>query len=189
MTRLSKKILTIAFLVTLPVVLYFPGRKLAGEHVYSKTGVTDHPLTCLSCHLYLSKNKLIRKFTNADYHSPFNLAVSHDGTRLFVVAEESDELLIADPQKGTVLNKIEVGRHPYNVILSVDEKTAYVSNQWSDNVSVIDLGEMKVTDTLKTAGGPAGLALSRDGKTLYCVNSYSSNLSVIDLKTREELKG
>ena len=104
------------------------------------------------------------------------------------MAEESNELLVVDPEKGTVLNKIEVGRYPYTVILSVDEKTAYVSNQWSDNVSVIDLVEMKVTDTLNTGNGPAGLSLSGDGKFLYCVNSYSSDLSVIDLKTGEERK-
>src|SRR5512140_1244751 len=181
-------LLGVASLFALGLLIHFPGRKLAGEHIYSKTGVTDHPLGCLSCHLYISKNKLIRKFTNARYYSPFNLAVSKDGSKLYVVAEEGDALLIADTRENKVIHKIQVGKHPYRVILSEDEKFAYVSNQWSDNVSVIDLEKLKVTDSLKTAGGPAGLALSMDGKSLYTVNSYSSNLSVINLKTGEESK-
>ncbi len=181
-------LLGVALLFAVGLFIHFPGRKLAGEHIYSKTGVTDHPLNCLSCHLYISKNRLIRKFTEAGYYSPFNLAVSKDGSKLYIVAEEGDVLLIADTRANKVIHKIQVGKHPYRVILSKDEKFAYVSNQWSDNVSVIDLEQLKVTDSLKTAGGPAGLALSTDGKSLYTVNSYSSNLSVINLQTGEESK-
>ncbi|NEW84522.1 MAG: beta-propeller fold lactonase family protein [Mariniphaga sp.] len=171
----------------LGLIIYFPGRKLARAHVNEKTAVEDHPLLCTSCHLYNQKYVILSKLVNADYYSPINLAVSKDGSRLYVVAQDGNALLVVDTEKGMVLKKIKVGEHPHSVILDKDGRKAYVSNQWSDNVSVIDLDELNVTDTIKTGNGPAGLALSSDSKFLYAVDSYSSNISVIDINTREEL--
>ncbi len=137
--------------------------------------------------LYIQKTGLTAKFVNARYLSPINLTVSGDGKRLYVVAQESNALLIVDAEKNNVINRISVGNQPHSVIISKDGLKAYVSNQWSDNVSVIDLSAGKVTDTLKTGNGPAGLALSSNGKALYVVNSYSSDVSVINLISKEEI--
>ena len=186
--KIIKLLLILGVIIVLGLVIYFPGRKLARAHVNSKTATTDHPLLCTSCHISTSKNPLVSKLINADYYSPLNLAVSKDGGRLYVVAQEANVLLVVDAEKHKVLNKIKVGELPHSVILSSNGLRAYVSNQWSDNVSVIDLAASKVVDTLKTGNGPAGLSLSADGKFLYAVNSYSSDISVIDLQTREERK-
>ena len=179
--RLSGIIFVMALLI------YFPGRKWARAHVNEKTATTDHPLLCTSCHLYEQKTGLVSKLVNAKYLSPINLTVSADGKRLYVIAQESDALLIANTETNKVLSKISVGNHPHSVILSKDGQKAYVSNQWSDNVSVIDLSAGRVTDTLKTGNGPAGLSLSSDGKAIYVVNSFSSDISVIDLNSKEEI--
>jgi YVTN family beta-propeller protein len=187
MKRSKLLIIGLAVLVV-GLVVYFPGQKLAREHVNAKTAVEDHPLSCASCHLYTSTNKLVSKLINADYYSPFNLAVSRDGDRLYIVAQEADELLIVDAVNNRVLNKVKVGRYPHSVVVDAGNKIAYVSNQWADNVSVVDLVKAAVVDTLKTGDGPAGLALSADGKFLYVVNSFSSNISILDLASREEKK-
>lgn len=179
--------ITLALLLT-GLVLFPRLHSLAREHVNYITAVEDHPLNCISCHLYTQKSGLISKLINADYYSPYNLAVSRDGKKLFVVAEEGNTLLVVDTDQGKVLDKIRVGNHPHSVILDKAEKKAYVSNQWSDNVSVVDLAEMNVTDTLKTGNGPAGLALSSDEQVLYVVNSFTSDLSVIDLRSGKEQK-
>jgi YVTN family beta-propeller protein len=187
MKRSNKLFVASAFIIALGIFAAFPGHKLARAHVNLKTGVTDHPLLCTSCHLYIRKSGLISKLVNRDYYSPFKMAVSKDGRRLYVVAQDGNALMVVDPELRKVLNIIKVGDQPHSVILSRDESTAYVSNQWSDNVYVIDLSTSKVIDTLATANGPAGLALSADGQMLYVVNSYSSNTSVIDLRTRKEI--
>jgi YVTN family beta-propeller protein len=184
----SRIISVIVFFSVLGLIIYFPGRKWARGHVNYMTAVEDHPLNCLSCHVYTQKSGFISKLVNRKYLSPFNLAVSRDGSRLYVVAQESNALLIVDPGTRKVLNKIKVGNLPHSVILSSDGQKAYVSNEWSDNVSVIDLASSKVVDTLNTGDGPAGLSLSADGKFLYVVDSYSSNISIIDLNTGEERK-
>jgi YVTN family beta-propeller protein len=184
----SKLLVSAGILLAAVSLIHFPGHKLAREHVNSKTAVTDHPLLCTSCHLYTSTNKVVSKLINADYYSPFNLAVSSDGDRLYVVAQEADELLVVDVRNNKVINKIKVGKYPHSVVLDTDNKMAYVSNQWADDVSVVDLIKNKVVDTLKTGNGPAGLTLSADGRFLYVADSYSSNISMIDLATGEEKK-
>jgi len=188
MKRKHKYYLLLGLLIALGLVVHFPLHKLARAHVNAMTAVEDHPLQCTSCHLYISKNPLVSKLINVEYFSPFNIAVSGNGSRLYVVAQEANALLVVDPESHKVLNKIMVGKLPHTVVLSKDGQKAYVSNEWSDNVSVIDLRESKVVDTLKTGNGPAGLSLSADGKYLYVVNSYSSTISLLDLSTGEELK-
>jgi YVTN family beta-propeller protein len=189
MKRKYKILLIIFISIILAVVLIYPSfHRWARAHVNSKTAVEDHPLNCASCHLSIQKTGLVSKLMNADYYSPFNVALSRDGSTLYVTAEQGNALLIVDIKKQKVIHKVKVGNHPHSVLLSNDEKTAYVSNQWSDNISVIDLDKLEVTDTLKTGGGPAELALSADKQFLYAVNSYTSNLSVINLQAKEEVK-
>jgi len=162
-----KRNLFIFFVVIfiLGLVIYFPGQKMARTHVDYITAASDHPLKCTSCHLSQTQNKWVYKWMNEDYLNPFNLAVSNDGKKLYVV-----------------------GIHPHTVILNKNSEIAYVSNQWSDNVSVIDLLTSTIVDTLQTGNGPAGLALSADEKYLYVVNTFGSNLSIIDLEAKEEIK-
>jgi YVTN family beta-propeller protein len=179
--------LMVGIIFVLGLIICFPGHKWAREHVNAKTAVTDHPLLCTSCHVYTQKTGLIAKLINADYYSPFNMAISKDGSRLYVVAQEANTLLVVDPENRRVLNKIAVGNYPHSIVLN-NEGLAYVTNQWSDNVSVIDLAASRVIDTLMTGNGPAGLSLSADGRSLYVVNSFSSDISVIDLNTGIERK-
>lgn len=184
----KKKFIALGILVALGLIIYFPGHKMARAHVNYRTGVEDHPLLCLNCHLYIVSEGPVAKMVNKDYLSPINMAVSPDGSKMYVVAQEGNALMTVDLASNKVIGQTKVGELPHSVILSKDGQKAYVSNQWSDNVSVIDLAASKVVDTLQTANGPAGLALSADEKVLYAVNTYSSNVSVIDLETGEEQK-
>jgi YVTN family beta-propeller protein len=188
MNRLSKILLYSGIVVAIGLLVYFPGRKAARAHVDYITATTDHPLLCTSCHLYTQKKGILAKMINADYLSPFNLAVSSDGNRLYVVAQEANALLVVDGASHKVINKIAVEKMPHSVVLSKDGKKAYVSNEWADDVSVIDLESQEVIDSLKTGNGPAGMSLSSDGNYLYVVNSYTSDISVIDLVTGKEIK-
>lgn len=186
--KTSKLRVIFGAIVVLGLIVYFPGRKLARAHVNEKTAVTDHPLSCTSCHVYISQNKFISKMVNADYYSPFNIAISNDGNLLYVIAQDANELIVVDAEKNEVLHKINVGVHPHSVILNEEGSFAFVSNQWSDTISIIDLVTSKVVDTLKTGNGPSGLSFSADRKFLYVVNTFGSDLSIIDLATKEERK-
>ncbi|WP_346856303.1 beta-propeller fold lactonase family protein [uncultured Draconibacterium sp.] len=174
--------------VVLGLLVYFPGRKLARAHVNYMTAAEDHPLLCLNCHLYKKSDGIIYKLVNKDYLSPYNTAVSNDGTQLYVVAQDANELLVTDIEKKQILQHIPVDNHPHSIVLTNDGNIAYVSNQWADNVSVVDLANGTVTDTLETGNGPSGITLSKDEKFLFVVNTFSSDLTVIDLNKKKEIK-
>ena len=162
------------------------GHRAARAHVDYMTAVDDHPITCWTCHIYTQQDNFLARMQHETYVSPYNLTISEDGNRLYVIAQESNELVVVDPGAGELLKKIEVGERPHTVALSKDGQSAYVSNQWADNIYMVDLDNGQVTDTLMTGTGPAGLVISPDGKQLYCVNSYSNNISVFDLETQNE---
>ncbi len=178
----------LGLLLGLGLLMFYPGRQLAREHVNERTAVSDHPLLCTSCHVPISKNKLITKMINADYYSPFNLAVDKNNKYLYIVAQDSDELLVVDLEINVVVKNIPVGKHPHSVIIDQQGKKAYVSNEWSDNVSVINLESFKVMDTIDTGNGPAGIALDHEEKYLYVVNCFGSDVSVIELKGKKEVR-
>jgi len=186
--KTKKKYWILGIVVAIGLLIGFPGRKWAREHVNYKTAVTDHSILCYKCHLLTSDNSVIRKILDEDYYSPFNVAVSNDGSRLYVVAQDANALLVVDAQTHKELEKITVGQFPHSVILDNKGQTAFVSNQWSDYVSVIDLKTAQVVDTLLTGNGPSGLSLSADEKLLYVVNTFSSDISVIDLTSKKETK-
>lgn len=183
-----KGIIYLSIVAVVLLVLAFPGHKMAREHVNYITATEDHPLNCVSCHLYFQKENFVAKLINADYLSPFNLAVSPDGQKLYVVAQEGNALLVVDNLSNTVLVTIPVGERPHSVAISQKGDKAFVSNQWSDSVFEIDLNSNEITDTIKTGNGPAGLALSDDEKFIYVVNSFANEVSVFDLETKKEKK-
>ncbi len=162
------------------------GQRAARAHVNYMTAVDDHPITCWSCHLYTQQDNILAKMQHKTYVSPYNLAISEDGSRLYVLGQESNQLFVLDPEAGSIVTKIEVGNKPHTVALSKNGRTAYVSNQWADNIYLIDLEESRITDTLVGGSGPAGMVITPDGKQLYCVNSYSNNISIFDLETHKE---
>lgn len=179
-------ILTLIFGIVL-LVLY-PGKQLARAHVNERTAVSDHPLNCASCHIPISKNTLISKLINSDYYSPFNLVVDKKQQWMYVVAQDTDELLVVDLQDQRVVSKIKVGQHPHSVILDEAEEKLYVSNEWSDFISVIDVNSLEVIDTIPSGNGPAGILLDKNESHLYVVNAYGSDVSVITLKDNKEVR-
>jgi len=184
---MRSKTLVIAGSITVLVGagLFFGGR-LARAHVNYITAAEDHPRTCWSCHLYIQKDNFIAKLINETYVSPYNLSISADGKTLYAVGQESNEIVVVDPEEGSVLDKIPVGERPHTMVLSKDGQKAFVSNQWADNIYQIDLNSRQIEDTLRGGSGPAGMVLSSGGDQLYVVNSYSSDISVFDLNTRQE---
>ncbi len=171
--------------IILGVVIYL-GRIKARKHVNYITAVEDHPLTCWTCHVYTQKDNFIAKMMNEVYISPYNLSISPDGNRLYVVAQESNQLIVVDPSAGVLLDQIDVGNRPHTVVLGQDNNTAFISNQWSDNIFVINLAEGRVTDTIVGGSGPAGMVISPDGHSLFVVNSYSSDISIFDMDGYKE---
>ncbi len=156
------------------------------SHAEYYMGVEPDTLSCMSCHVEAWGGGIRDRTTSPSYYNPVNLAVSADGSRLFVTAEEADALLIVDVAQRQLEATIPVGRRPTDIVLDPTTQRAYVSNRWSNTVSVIDLGSRQVVETLATGIMPSGLALGPGSRSLFVANWQSHDISVIDLPSGQE---
>lgn len=122
------------------------------------------------------------------YLSPIEMTSSPDGRLLYVVCQDSDEVLVVNAQSGKVISHIAVGRTPRGIALSPDGHRLYVTNAWSDSVSVIDSATLQVVQTLPTGPEPSGVVSDSAAATLYVANRLSGDVSVIDLSSGQEIK-
>jgi len=126
--------------------------------------------------------------TESGYLTPVEAKLSVDGTRLYVVCEDADALLVVDVRTKKVVGRVAVGHKPKDVAQSPSGQKLYVSNEWSDSVTEIDAKTLKVIRTIPAGWGPVGLTTDRSGKTLYVANSIGNDVSVIELATGSEKK-
>jgi YVTN family beta-propeller protein len=135
---------------------------------------------------------------------PAGLALSPDGTKLYVALNGLNTLGVISLQSMQLVSQIAVGNAPYAVL--VHGNTAYVTNQGglvpttgqpvnqsagtnilvnaatgaanTGSVSVVDLGSGRVTRTIEVGLDPTAMTLQ--GDTLFVVNSNSDSISAID---------
>lgn len=124
-----------------------------------------------------------------------NLAVSSDGTRLYVAYRFFNSVVVLDVStpdstpRDQVLAKIPVGINPGGI--EVVPKTEglpeliYVSCFGSDRIDVIDPQHFEVIDSIPTARGPFGMAFVDNPelnlRRLYVANFYDHSVGVIEL--------
>ncbi len=140
---------------------------------------------------------------------PSGLAVSADGSRLYVCGNLSNRLFEIDAATGDVLRTFDVGVAPYDVILVGDR--AFVSN-WGGRrpgpndltgpagkgtrvrvdpvrhiasegtVSVVDLKTAQLREVFVGLHASA-LAVAPDGRHVVCANSAGDTLSILNAAT------
>lgn len=126
------------------------------------------------------------------------IAVSPDGSRVYVANTGADTLDVLDASDGTVLRSIPVGIDPVGVAVRPDGSEVWVANHISDTVSVIDADEASpryhqviATVTAWSSGNPritafdepVGIAFANDAKA-YVTLSSTNQVAVVDVETR-----
>ncbi len=122
------------------------------------------------------------------YKTPLNMAISRDGTELYIACEASHSVIVVDTVKGKKKAEIPTGQQPNDVTFHPDGKTVYVSNRLDDTISLIDRATQKVVKTVQVGDEPHGVLLDGRGRHLYVLNTCSYSISVLDSTTLEEVK-
>ena len=121
------------------------------------------------------------------------------GRAYLCVRRDGGNVLVVDPEKGQLVEKIAVGKRPRGIRLSVDGKQLFVAlsgspiagparesklppaDRSADGIGVVDLATRTLVRKLKSGQGPESFALSPDGKRIYVSNEETSEMSVLDL--------
>jgi YVTN family beta-propeller protein len=130
-------------------------------------------------------------------YMPGGVAVSADGTRIYVVNSDNNTVSVIDAATNTVIATIPVGIMPDGVAVSPDGTKVYVTN-WNcsydpismspspyinGTVSVIDTATDTVTATVPVGNWPWGIGVSPDGTRIYVTNFNNETISAIDAAT------
>ncbi len=144
--------------------------------------------------------------TNPGSDVPSGMALSSDGSKLYVAFNGANTLGVIDTATNQLVQQIPVGNAPRQVVLSADGKTAYVSNEGgrpahntdftnlSDGTPIVSspVTGAAITGTVSVVnlqsnqgqGDPrrprADSALYQDGSALFVANSNDDSMSVIN---------
>src|SRR3954454_18206847 len=77
-------------------------------------------------------------------NDPEQLAVSADGSRLYVANEDAAQVSVVDVASGTVIATAKMGDEPEGVTIRPDGKVVYVTSEDEGAVYAIDTGTNKV---------------------------------------------
>ena len=113
--------------------------------------------------------------------TPTGIAITPDGTHLYVSYAEGDEVVVINTSGYGIGPTIGVGSAPEPIATTPDGKSVYVVNGEDNTVSVIDIATNSVVTTLTVGTTPSGLAITTDATTAYVLNNGSNNVTVIDV--------
>ena len=82
------------------------------------------------------------------------IAVTPDGTRVYVTNLESGNVSVIDTATNTIIASVPVGEVPRGVAVTPDGMHVYVLNRESQSVSIIDTATNTVSATLSMKGEP-----------------------------------
>ncbi len=151
-------------------------------------GIHDHTFDFESMLPEINHMKWQEEYIREEYKTPFNLAITEDGKRLFVACEASNSMIVVNLKTEEIITEVEIGTQPHFVCLAPDESLAYVSNRGSDDVSVIDTKTYQVLSAMAVGDEPHEMATNKEGTILYVANAGTYDVSVLDLEKGEEIK-
>lgn len=124
--------------------------------------------------------------------------------RIYVSAEQSDEVVEVDPLAARVVRRIAVGKRPRGLLAGPDGRVLYVAKSGSpragpgvdesklppadrtaDGIGVVDLASGRLVRSLPGGQDPESFALARDGTALFIANEETAELSKLDLDKGE----
>ncbi len=111
---------------------------------------------------------------------PEQLAVSKDGTRLFIANEDAATASVLDLASGRVVASVPVGGEPEGVEVRPDGAVVYVTSEEEGEVFAIDTAKPAVLRRIRVDPRPRGIAFLPDGSRAYVTCENGGSVAVID---------
>ncbi|HEY4158062.1 MAG TPA: beta-propeller fold lactonase family protein, partial [Polyangiaceae bacterium] len=111
---------------------------------------------------------------------PRALALSPDGSTLYVAGERSSMAYAIDVASGTILKSVSVGSEPIGLVLSADGASLFVACSQDSSIVRVDSASLVVTGTATVPHEPWALGWSGDGATLLVTHLLGPGVTALD---------
>lgn len=111
---------------------------------------------------------------------PHGLAVSKDGSKLYLASDKTGNFQVFDARTGTVTAQVHVGDDPNQITLTRDERFAFVPLRGQDEVVVVRLDPLAVVKRIPSPKRPHDAYTSADGTRVYVGTLAGNTVSVFD---------
>jgi YVTN family beta-propeller protein len=115
------------------------------------------------------------------------LAISADGSRVYVASDKTGNFQVVDVRKGAVIAQIPIGNDPNQMTLTKDGRFAYVPMRGEAKVAVVQLDPLRLVKKLPSPAGPHDAYTSADGSRIYVGAQFGTGIVVIDPATQSVL--
>ena len=119
---------------------------------------------------------------------PEQLAISADGTRLYVANEDTETLSVVDVASGKVIAAVKIGEEPEGVTIRPDGKVVYVTCEGDGAVFAIDTTTNKVLKRIPGGPRPRSVAFLPDGSRGYLSLENEGAIAVFDASQQKFLR-
>ena len=132
----------------------------------------------------LATNRIVK--TLRGISDPEQLAISPDGTRIYVSSEDSGKLIILDTE-GNILSALSIGGEPEGVAVSPDGKTVLATSEEDSSVAVIQVGKPEVVRRIKVGERPRNALFLQNGRAAV-PGEFDSSIALIDYNRGQLLR-
>ncbi len=126
---------------------------------------------------------------------------SHDGTRLFVTTEDTQEVLAIDTRTQEILWRVDAAEGTFDQLhqpsVSMDDQVLFAPDTFQSRMSVVNVetgafeGFLPITDTTSSPGESLDVSslhnsyLSGDGQFFYIAGILGQRIAKVNVETRE----
>lgn len=118
---------------------------------------------------------------------PHGLAVSRDGSRVYLASDKTGNFQVVDVKRGEVVAQIPIGNDPNQMTLTKDGRFAYVPMRGEAKIAVVQLDPLRLVKKLPAPAGPHDAYTSADGSRIYVGAQFGTGIVVIDPATQSVL--
>jgi YVTN family beta-propeller protein len=112
---------------------------------------------------------------------PRSLALSPDGSRLYVTGLASPQLTVIDPRTNQLLAPVDLPvRGSFAVAPSPDGLRVYLTAHDESALVVLDARRGEVLASVPIGANPRAISFSPDGSQVFVTNAFSDKISVVD---------
>ena len=127
-------------------------------------------------------------------NDPEQLAVSADGTHLYVANEDAAQVSVVEIASGNVIATVKTGEEPEGVTIRPDGKFVYVTSEDDGAVFAIDTATNKAVKRIPVGHRPRSIGFLPDSSRAYVSLENDGAIAVIDARAHKflrliELKG